>query len=533
MKRFFANRQRLYARRWKFLLTLLMVAGLLVGALSVSGGLGFPATSAFAAGSLPCDIYASGGTPCVAAHSTVRALYSAYNGNLYQVRRSSDNTTLNIGVLSAGGYANSAAQDSFCAGTSCVITIIYDQSGRGNNLTQAPGGSFPGPAAGGYDNLANATAAPITIGGHKAYGVYIASGTGYRDDNTNGIATGDNPEGEYAIFDGTHYNGGCCFDYGNAETDAHDDGNGTMEAIYFGNIKVWGYGSGNGPWVMADLENGLFSGANVHLNSGDQTITSHYVTAMVKGGANQWAIRAGNAQSGGLTTMYNGPRPNASGYNPMHKQGAIILGIGGDNSHGAVGTFYEGVMTSGYPSDATENAVQASIVAAGYGSNVGSTPTPTPTPNPAGYAVNAGGSASGSFEADGYYNGGSTYSTTSSIDTSGVSNPAPQAVYQTERYGDFSYNLSGLTPGRPYTVRLHEAEIYWTSSGQRSFNVSINGQQVLNNFDIYAAAGGANKAIVEQFTATADASGQITIQFTSVKDNAKVNGIEVLTGNLS
>jgi hypothetical protein len=231
--------------------------------------------------------------------------------------------------------------------------------------------------------------------------------------------------------------------------------------------------------------------------------------------------------------MYNGPRPNASGYNPMHKQGAIILGIGGDNSHGAVGTFYEGVMTSGYPSDATENAVQASIVAAGYGSNVGSTPTPTPTPNPAGYAVNAGGSASGSFEADGYYSGGSTYSTTSSIDTSGVSNPAPQAVYQSERYGNFSYNLSGLKVGMPYTVRLHFAEIYWTSSGQRLFNVAINGQQVLTSFDIYAAAGAANKAVVEQYNATADASGQIAIQFTSVKDNAKVNGIEVIGGSIA
>ncbi|HEY0757429.1 MAG TPA: arabinofuranosidase catalytic domain-containing protein [Ktedonobacteraceae bacterium] len=78
-----------------------------------------------AAGSWPCDIYASGGTPCVAAHSTVRALFSAYNGNLYQVRRSSDNTNLKIGVLSAGGYVNAAGQDTFCAGTTCVITIIF------------------------------------------------------------------------------------------------------------------------------------------------------------------------------------------------------------------------------------------------------------------------------------------------------------------------------------------------------------------------------------------------------------------------
>jgi hypothetical protein len=351
------------SRTWRTVQALIIVVGSIISALGISGVFGIAATPAFAAGSLPCDLYASGGTPCVAAHSTVRALYSAYNGNLYQVRRASNNATLNIGVLSAGGFANAAAQDSFCSGTTCVITIIYDQSGHGNNLTQAPAGG----AAGGPDNLANASALPLTVSGHHVYGVYIAAGTGYRNDHTSGIATGDNAEGEYAIFDGTHYNGGCCFDYGNAETSNNDTGNGHMEAIYFGNIKVWGYGSGNGPWVMADLENGLFSGANVHLNSADQSITSHYVTAIVKGGPNLWAIKAGNAQSGSLTTMYSGARPNASGYNPMHKEGAIILGIGGDNSKGSAGSFFEGAMTSGYPSDATENAVQSNIVATGYG----------------------------------------------------------------------------------------------------------------------------------------------------------------------
>lgn len=320
-----------------------------------------------AAGSLPCDLYANGGTPCVAAHSTTRALYGSYNGPLYQVRRASDKATRDIGVLSAGGVANAATQDSFCAGTSCVISVIYDQSGRNNRLTQAPPGGFSGPAAGGYDNLANATAAPITVAGHRAYGVFVAPGTGYRNNATNGVAKGDQPEGMYAVLDGTHYNGGCCFDYGNAETNSRDNGNGTMETIYFGNIKVWGYGSGNGPWIMADLENGLFSGVNQRYNAGDPSISHRYLTAVVKGGPNRWAIRGGNAQSGGLSTFYNGVRPNVAGYNPMKKEGAIILGIGGDNSHGSAGTFYEGVMTSGYPSDATENAVQTNINAAGYG----------------------------------------------------------------------------------------------------------------------------------------------------------------------
>jgi hypothetical protein len=331
----------------------------------------------------PCDIYASGGTPCVAAHSTVRALYSAYSGSLYQVRRSSDSATQNIGVLSVGGVANAAAQDSFCSGTTCVITIIYDQSGRGNNLTQAPPGGFNGPASGGYDNLAVANAAPITVNGNKAYGVFVSPGTGYRNNSTSGVATGDAAEGMYAVFDGTHYNGGCCFDYGNAETSSRDTGNGHMEAIYFGNSRTWGSGSGNGPWVMADLENGLFSGVNAGNNSGDPTVSYRFLTAIIKGTANLWAIRGGNAQSGGLSTFYSGARPNVSGYNPMHKEGAIILGIGGDNSVGAQGTFYEGAMTSGYPSDATESSVQANIVAAVYGTGGGGGNNGTLTPGAA------------------------------------------------------------------------------------------------------------------------------------------------------
>jgi hypothetical protein len=308
----------------------------------------------------PCDIYASAGTPCVAAHSTTRALFAAYNGPLYQVKRTSDGATTNISPLSAGGYANSATQDSFCAGTYCSITEIFDQSGHGNNLTDAPAGG----AASGPDILANAAAAPTMAGGHKVYGVFISPGMGYRDDSTSGIATGNASEGEYAVLDGTHQNNGCCFDYGNAETNNDDDGAGTMEAIYFGTETAWGTGSGSGPWIMADMENGLFSGSAVHLNSGDPTIADRFTTAMIEGGANQWEILGGNAQSGTLFTGYNGVRP--SGYNPMKKQGAIILGIGGDNSDSSADTFYEGVMTSGEPSSTTEAAVQANIVAAGY-----------------------------------------------------------------------------------------------------------------------------------------------------------------------
>ena len=256
----------------------------------------------------PCDIYAAGDTPCVAAHSTVRALYGAYSGSLYQVRRASDETTQDIGVLSPGGFADSAAQDQFCADTTCTISVIYDQSPNANHLTKAPGGGAKATS----DNEADATALMLTASGHAVYGVFVTPGVGYRNNQTSGVAVGDEPEGEYMVTSGTHFNNGCCFDYGNAETNNLDDGNGTMEAIYFGNNNYWGKGIGTGPWVMADLENGLFGGQTFVANPTNTPLTSDYVTAMVKGQPGGFALKGGDAQSDALQTFYDGPRPDLS-----------------------------------------------------------------------------------------------------------------------------------------------------------------------------------------------------------------------------
>ncbi len=101
------------------------------------------------------------------------------------------------------------------------------------------------------------------------------------------------------------------------------------------------------------------------------------------------------------------------------------------------------------------------------------------------------------------------------------------AVYQTGRDGNFTYTIPGSTAGSSHTVRLHFAETYWSSAGSRIFNASINGTAVLTNFDIFAAAGAKNKAIIEQFTVNANSSGQYVIKFTTVKDNSLVSGIEI------
>jgi hypothetical protein len=319
------------------------------------------------AATCPCDIYSAAGNQCVAAHSTVRKLRDAYTGPLYQVRRSRDNATQDIYPVSGGTAADAAAQDAFCSGTQCVITKIYDQSGRGNFLDYQGSGS----SVGGQDQPAGATNESIYLSGHKVYSLYINPGNSYwRNGSSTGMPLGSAPEGMYMVTAGNHYNGGCCFDYGNSETNRAYSGPGTMDAIYFGNIRAWGTGAGNGPWVMADLEAGIYAQNNQNTNPNCPSQTSRYVTAVTKNnGTTEFTIRGGNAQSGGLGTYWKGALP--SGWSPMKKQGAIVLGSGGDccatNTNQSAGTFYEGAIVSGYPTDATENSVQANIVAAGYG----------------------------------------------------------------------------------------------------------------------------------------------------------------------
>lgn len=143
-------------------------------------------------------------------------------------------------------------------------------------------------------------------------------------------------------------------------------------------------------------------------------------------------------------------------------------------------------------------------------------------------AVNSGGGAVGRFAPDAYFSGGATSSSANTIDTNGVVNPAPMQVYQTSRFGNFSYNFAGLTTTSNFLVRLHFADNFWTITGQRRFNVFINGTQVLSNFDIIAAAGAPNKATVQEFVGAPDNSGQISVQFATIQDNALSSGIELI-----
>jgi len=351
----------------------------------------------------PCDIYAMGNTPCVAAISTVRLLVSAYKGPLYQVRKGGTNnvfkgnqpigtvggttggTTQDIG-FTADGFADSAAQDAFCGSEMCSISKLYDQSGKGNDLTQAPAGQYePGP-----DYEVPATHS-LMVSGHKVYSAWFPntpmlpsgsapSGYGYRNNKTTGMPTKSDAQGIYMVADGTHSGNGCCFDFGNAETNNGAGPTGAMAALNLG-TSYWGKGADSSPWFEGDFEAGVWAGGSACGTPGSGQLTCNGRKAnpqnpsmktipfafgiLNTGNTNSmptWTLKVGDATTGALTVAYDGEAPGK-----WQLQGALLLGTGGDNSNSSWGTFFEGAVTAGRPSSATDDAIHANVIAVGYG----------------------------------------------------------------------------------------------------------------------------------------------------------------------
>ncbi len=320
----------------------------------------------------PCDIYAAASlaTPCVAAYSTTRLLSSAYTGKLYQVRvggsaSGSGGTLTDIGTT-ADGFADGAAQDTACGSSACSISLLYDQSGRGNNLIVAPAGCYTGGNANEPDYESNAKGKSVQISGHKVYALYMIPQDGYRNNSPSGMPTGSAAQGIYEVADGTRTGAAagtaCCWDFGNASTNNCNQG--TMSALFFG-TGYWGKGTGSGPWFLADFEGGVWAGGTGASNAVNNNLPSSNVAfafGILKTNSAGYEISVGSAASGSLTIAYSGAAPKT-----LSNQGGIILGIGGDNSNTSQGTFFEGAITSGRPSDTTDAAILANVQAAKYG----------------------------------------------------------------------------------------------------------------------------------------------------------------------
>jgi hypothetical protein len=278
-------------------------------------------------------------------------------------------TLQDIGTV-AGGFADGLAQDAFCGTATCTVSKLYDQSGRANDLTVAPAGCFTGTASE-PDNESDAKARSLTISGNKAYALFMVAHDGYRNNNGAGIPSGaTSSQGIYEVADGKRIGTACCWDFGNASKNNCYGDPGSMDALYFG-TGFWGRGVAPGPWFMGDFETGVWSGGSSTnpstTNANLPTTNFDYAFGILKTSNNPaaYAIKVGNGQSGALTTAYDGAAPAFN--NGFHPSGGIILGIGGDNSNSSLGTFFEGAMTSGRPSDATDAAVLQNVQAAGYG----------------------------------------------------------------------------------------------------------------------------------------------------------------------
>jgi hypothetical protein len=209
-------------------------------------------------------------------------------------------------------------------------------------------------------------------------------------------------------------------------------------------------------------------------------------------------------------------RDTTSGFMPsvMNQIATVVSGVKFEDTTGMCQTPYY------YTLQAVDLAGQSST-SQQFGAQISVCPTV------AAAQINAGGAAVAPFLQDIDFQGGSMLDHKNVIDLSGVVNAAPMAVYQDGRQGNFSYTLSGFAPGSTHTIRLHFAETYFATAGSRTFNIDINGFQAVASYDIFAAAGAKNKAVVREFTENADSTGAFVVTFTSVINNSLLSAIEI------
>lgn len=332
----------------------------------------------------PCDLYADAETPCVAAYSAVRALTAGYQGPLYQVR--SDSSVQNPGTggqthdigITPEGFADSDALDAVCSGTLCTVSLLYDQSGGGNHLSLAPQSpteiEFPNYETvirreGGSDEL--------VVGGRRVYSLSMEANEGYRLPRVgDGVPLGSEPQGIYLLADGTHHGAACCWDFGNASPEASDPSQEIVTNALFLGTGFWGRGAGAGPWFMADFGVGVWAGGTNPgdpgwgataddglVNPDNPTLAVPFALGFLKTNESDWSLGVADAETAdGIISAYFGGLPVE-----LNNRGGIVLGVGGDNGNSSYGTFYEGAVVAGFPSDAAELAVLRNIQAAGYG----------------------------------------------------------------------------------------------------------------------------------------------------------------------
>ena len=330
-------------------------------------------------GTPPGDISNASGVTVVAAHSMTRALFASYSGKLLQATRFSDKTTKDISVTSAGGTVDLTTLKAFCtSSTACGVSVLYDQTGNGNDLSQTLTAKMPTVA---MDwTTKGGTTLPYSLSQASADDGGIPGGGGQflrNRLNTKKIPTGSSPTTEYMVVYTKYYKGHCCWDYGNMEATRNDpegpgneglgnDGPGTMFALYFGQTRDWTTGAGNGPWGMVDMEDGVYSGGegNGGTNANDPAFvypTTNIVGILAKtNGTSTFTLKVGDMEAATtFQTPYSGNLPG--GYAPLRLEGGLSLGEGGDGSNNVDGAFFEGIVVAGQESDAADTSIATNL----------------------------------------------------------------------------------------------------------------------------------------------------------------------------
>ena len=329
-------------------------------------------------------------------------MFASYTGPLFKALRASDKKEQDIGVA-ADGFLDLNAFNTFCSGTTCQPTTLYDQTANKNDLWRGDqlsnqicccGGISTGCKAGsGFQTCNNCPCALLDLGswqmkdGSKVPMAVKGSGAHClrNRDRTKGMPKGADPQTTYGVFHTKYTNNSCCFDYGNTEDTVRYGGRNTMSAITIstGFKPNWTWGTGSGPWPFTDFETGVYTGDDVTcggLGTGDlpandprcgtglnptPSITYEIVTVFGKhNGVDKWGMKVGDAKGGAganLTVSIPwGPLP--PNYGPLQQMGGLSLGEGGSGDPGGNGAFSEGMVIKGMTDDATDDAIQKSIV---------------------------------------------------------------------------------------------------------------------------------------------------------------------------
>jgi hypothetical protein len=360
--------------------------GAAAGGAETGGESGIGGTMGGAGGSAPvdgpCDIFRAGGQPCAAAYSTVRRLSATYAGPLYQIRSDSSHENTGSGgqthdvAQTEDGFADAATVETVCANTICTVSLLYDQSGNGNHLPVAKAGIIAaGPHAGMDDFESSATKGALTVGGHAVFSLYMEPRQGYRlPGEGTGVPDREGAQGIYLLADGTRAATGCCWQFGNV---------GPIRTFTEPSSLFFGVGSGNrgggdGPWFMADFGSAILAGGTepgdpgwgadvlsnpTVPNPNNPSMASRFALGFFKTDQVDYALRMADVGTATqLTTAYRGGVPKRVFFG-----GSVVLGVSHENANDSWGTFYEGALVAGFPSDETEEAILQNIRAAGYG----------------------------------------------------------------------------------------------------------------------------------------------------------------------